>query len=716
LLYEKQAKSAHDARRQQEIMYGSLFKKIDDIEEKRAKAAEKARQREIAAAEKAAAAQRKLWDSLNARQSSPFEKLVDDAKRAAAQMNILQSATVKNTKAISSGRVNLNSYRQQLMNMAKDANLSAAEMRKLESTLAMVNKASGRTGASSRNLGSGFAGSTNAAINFNRVIQDAPFGLMGVANNIEPLIFSLRGMDKQSRITAKGFGLLVKNAFTGTNLVLTLATVIPSAILLFQRYGNKAEKAAKQLSVFNDEIERLSKVEGVSRVEQVEKAINDFESSLDDINKKLKPFDDALTALGEGGINISSTGLGVSSGLDDAIQNYETALSRAKELGLTEKQVDVLIRNREKVQNKINELREEYAELEALGLVDTFNKLNAEKEANRIAKERADLYREEVSKQKGLLSNLDLLTNQEDTRLQQLQKQVSLINEIINSDRVKSESMLDALYERREEFSERIAFWQSEIGQKISDELRNQAAINELIRIRSQELDEMVKKYEQLTKGSATSEDIKLDIGGADAGAGAFGLMQAISAGMFDSSIAAFNRQLSAMQSLVNKMDFGSARDEAQSFIDKNQELAQNSLQLNQIIEQGLTSAIGNMANALGSGSNLFDSFLMSIADFAGQLGRFAIGIGLAVDGIRKALKSLNPAVAIAAGAALVALSGAARAALSRRSDSFGSAGSIGTGATTLSQGQFNANLFINGRQVQTEGRFTTARSNQLGF
>lgn len=55
---------------------------------------------------------------------------------------------------------------------------------------------------------------------------------------------------------------------------------------------------------------------------------------------------------------------------------------------------------------------------------------------------------------------------------------------------------------------------------------------------------------------------------------------------------------------------------------------------------------------------------ITALADMAIQVGKLAIGIGISVSGIKKALTSLNPVVAIAAGVALVALGTLAKSAL----------------------------------------------------
>ena len=85
---------------------------------------------------------------------------------------------------------------------------------------------------------------------------------------------------------------------------------------------------------------------------------------------------------------------------------------------------------------------------------------------------------------------------------------------------------------------------------------------------------------------------------------------------------------------------------------------------LSEIVTGGLNNMAVGIGEALGSAiggagslsKNLSTVLLGSLGQMATQMGKLAIHIGLGVKGIKKALESLNPAVAIAAGIALVAL------------------------------------------------------------
>ena len=78
-----------------------------------------------------------------------------------------------------------------------------------------------------------------------------------------------------------------------------------------------------------------------------------------------------------------------------------------------------------------------------------------------------------------------------------------------------------------------------------------------------------------------------------------------------------------------------------------------------------LAEGIMRLGEGLVTGKSAFEGFgvflLSTFASTAEQLGKLAISVGFAVEGIKKALESLQPGVAIAAGVALLALAGAAR-------------------------------------------------------
>jgi hypothetical protein len=98
---------------------------------------------------------------------------------------------------------------------------------------------------------------------------------------------------------------------------------------------------------------------------------------------------------------------------------------------------------------------------------------------------------------------------------------------------------------------------------------------------------------------------------------------------------------------------------------------------------ESIASGIGEFLGALVSGDAGVKDFgkliATTFADLAINVGKIAIGAGLAVLGVKKALMTLNPGVAIAAGIALIAIGSAVKGSLSSAA-SGGSGGYSSTG------------------------------------
>jgi len=101
-----------------------------------------------------------------------------------------------------------------------------------------------------------------------------------------------------------------------------------------------------------------------------------------------------------------------------------------------------------------------------------------------------------------------------------------------------------------------------------------------------------------------------------------------------------------------------------------------------------MATGLGEFLGALATGNTGISGFGKMIAgvfaDMAINVGKIAIGAGMAVLGIKKALMSLNPVVAIVAGIALVALGTAIKGALSNIAS-----GGTGGGAAAVTASQF---------------------------
>ena len=81
---------------------------------------------------------------------------------------------------------------------------------------------------------------------------------------------------------------------------------------------------------------------------------------------------------------------------------------------------------------------------------------------------------------------------------------------------------------------------------------------------------------------------------------------------------------------------------------------------------------IGSLVAGTRAPQNFGNMLLNTFANLAVQLGQLAIGYGIAIDGIKKALKSLNPVLAVVAGVALIALGKGLQGAVAKRAENAG--------------------------------------------
>jgi hypothetical protein len=131
--------------------------------------------------------------------------------------------------------------------------------------------------------------------------------------------------------------------------------------------------------------------------------------------------------------------------------------------------------------------------------------------------------------------------------------------------------------------------------------------------------------------------------------------------------------------------------------------LAEFNAQVTEVIQNGAQQTLGDFAFAIGdalaTGGNVIKSagaaLLGGLAGILNQLGQLAIATGVAIAGIKEALKTLNPAVAIGAGIALVALAGF----VSAKARSLGNArpNGGGAGSSVGSSGVGGGSSFVGG-------------------
>jgi TP901 family phage tail tape measure protein len=147
----------------------------------------------------------------------------------------------------------------------------------------------------------------------------------------------------------------------------------------------------------------------------------------------------------------------------------------------------------------------------------------------------------------------------------------------------------------------------------------------------------------------------------------------------------------------------------AKKFLDTKMAMVNAAERIGRVVEQGFERAaagmlkgIGKMATGQASLKDVMNNVLSTLADMAIRVGKIAIGTAITVKGIKNALQKLEPAQALAAGAALIALGAAVKGALSSAASGKG-----GSGATPFRQASGGGEIASRRTSGRRGGRLT---------
>lgn len=467
-------------------------------------------------------------------------------------------------------------------------------------------------------LKKGTANGAAAMTAFSRTVQDAPFGLMAVSNNITNLTEqfgylktrtgSAGGALKAMLVDLKGFG--------GITLAISLAT---SAMLMF---GDKLKGAKGLVDEFNDSLGSVST-----------KSITEFKILTDtmlDVTATQKEQSEALGIL-ESKYSDFDTSLLRNKGNYDlakkAIQEYITTLvQQAKAqaaLGIIEKkQAKILVLE----QKKMLKMRNEYG----AATVEQFEKRRTKllELNNKQLKDNEELRKK---REKQINDRFDAVKNMGAKEISVLEQDIKVLFNLANVRDV-------------------ILF-----GDKNKPDTKTRKAVSLF----------------DLT--GVSPENVEEDI-------------EVLKTTMYD-SLATINEGL-----LGIGIDWAAAYN-AKKQLEEQLKIENNLMKLNEnlsnIVNQGISQTLAGIGNAIGTalsaGANIADAIgnvlLGALGGILTQVGQMAIAIGIGLEAIQIALKSLNPFVAIAAGIALVALGSY----FSSQSQAIGN--SMGSGGSSSSSG-----------------------------
>ncbi len=537
----------------------------------------------------------------------------------------------------------------------------------------------------------------SVGVDFARIIQDAPFGIIGVGNNITQLAGSFQVLKNQTGSTGAALKSALGSILSSGNALILGISILTTVFTILQQKGFfKTEEAAKSLNEQLDEYKE--KLDGISKATlegqiNAQKEISSFKNltiqaentnltlnqRLAAVEKLKKEYPKYLQNLTDEQILTGNVGEAYKSLTNDIL-----ALAKAKAFS---NQID---KNSANILTLL--LQEEQRGIEILQKRAAIEKARAEDEQRRAMGAAAGGFGSaaisEASFLEGQLNdliNLTITSSKERNRL--------------TTENLKLESLLV-------QENSKGALFQKEKTEELSKEVeKNKEVKRTLEEIQKIQFTRPKVSFDIQTPTvpNINLNNVKSQIEGLTAlenklqGTG-------LSVQQFYAAIAA-----GAAQGFTSFDNFVKSVSTAQQFFGT----------AFQALEQGIENTIGNVAFAIGdalaSGGNAFKAggvaLLEGIAGIMNQLGQMAIEAGFTVLAIRKSLETLNPYVAIAAGIALVALAGAVSAKAKKISKSSGgggggggsSVGSSGVGGGTSFAGGGQGGMFASQRDLNGE-------------
>lgn len=180
--------------------------------------------------------------------SKELNQMRNEAKNLGAQMILLDKAGMSNSATF-------NTLQNRFDLAQKEALELDQAIKKLDSSVGLNQRNVGNYASGLSGYQQAQSGANGVAMEFNRIIQDAPYGMMGIGNNIQQLASNWQVYTQQVRAAAVANGqtvtsmTLVKGALSTiispANLVTLAIAGITSGWVMYQQYQQKANKEMK---------------------------------------------------------------------------------------------------------------------------------------------------------------------------------------------------------------------------------------------------------------------------------------------------------------------------------------------------------------------------------------------------------------------------------------------------------------------------------------
>lgn len=513
------------------------------------------------------------------------------------------------------------------------------------------------------------ANGSNALTQFGRIAQDAPFGIMGIGNNITATAESFGYLVKETG-SAGGALKAVASSIMGTGGILLAVSLVTAGLTYMAQKGLTVGDVFNKLTGDFDQARRSMQELSVETTKNAQAQISSLGAYVSVAKNINLSMNDRLIAVKKLQAeypayfgNLTKEQI-LNGNVADAVRGVTQALiAKAKAVALTDRIVK-LAEEEEKIQNSIN------------------NSITAQFKLYKLTKQEA--FDAAVVLNKQLRGEIDLEKELTEGRANSLSK---------------AEKTALAAYRYSKTLQGLGGELQSNIYQQ--DRLTNSLEKSYAASIKLEQQTEKAGK-KKLERSSFINFESSLDATGLDGLVSLSGMLAKVS-----KDVEGYEGVIStSLKKIPNYFNTAGQKSllELQNF----------NKRMNDIIQGGIVDTLSGLAEVIGTafatGGNVISavgkSLLSTLGGVLVELGKMAITTGVGILAIQTALKSLNPYVAIAAGAALIALGSAVKGSVkglgqSASGGGSSSAGNISTGASYSSPA---SNSFSGGGSSSASG------------
>jgi hypothetical protein len=660
-------------------------------------------------------------NELQIRITADLKDLQSALNKAKASLKSFESETAKDKKKSNAEEERTIGLIERQIQKAKDLKVALSQATneqdvanfnaQLENTnieLARLNslgKSFGGTAVKSfDNLKRSAGAASGAAISFGRIIQDAPFGIIGVANNIQNFGEQFVALGDKSTTAAGKLKLFFSALITPSNLAILAVSALTAA---YQAYT---------LGLFDSTEETK---EAISETERFNQVLNNLEKNLSAVDSaRLKANKSAANELAEVEL-LNSVLTDTTKSENERLIVYNKLLEKYPKIIGNITQEKALTEGLGEAYNLLIASIQERAKIEAIS--GAFAKVQEERILLLVKERKEFLTQNELFKQRN-----DLLNKQAEALAKVNAKETKQAdrNQALR-DYSDTSAALEKLNQENNNFSN--------IASKTNSALQENAATLDILKEQYGGLDQaladlakgdkpiekIVRTFEDLSKLNldlilerASLERLEKFSQEAEATFSSIRSGVADTRGVYTQNIDAikqknleFEESLQAIGLTSSQVFRAIANGAAEGYSSFNQfitDLATTQQFFNEafaVLEAGIENTIGDVAfsigEALGSGGNALKSggaaLLGGMAAILNQLGQLAIQAGITIEATKQSLKTLNGPIAIAAGVAMIALAGYLSSQSRALSGKFGGGGSPsgGSGSTFTNRREF---------------------------